>query len=80
MAYLIFKDFSRQSSKFKYFLSLCEPWSTPTTKLSYLSDNISRKQVSGKFSQTLKTDRSFEVGGPFIDDSHYRGYIHDSQV
>ena len=25
-AYLIFKDFSRKHSKFKYFSSLCEPW------------------------------------------------------
>ena len=25
-AYFIFKDFSRKSSKFKYFSSLCEPW------------------------------------------------------
>ena len=25
-AYLIFKDFSRKPSKFKYFSSLCAPW------------------------------------------------------
>ena len=27
-AYLIFKDFSRKPSKFKYFSSLCKPWKT----------------------------------------------------
>ena len=27
-AYLIFNDFIRKPSKFKYFSSLCEPWST----------------------------------------------------
>ena len=28
-AYLIFKDFSRKLSKFKYFSSLCQPWTHP---------------------------------------------------
>ena len=37
-AYLIFKDFSRKPSKFKYFSSLCEPCSL---KKSHICNTIS---------------------------------------
>ena len=41
-AYLIFKDFSRKPSKFKYFSSLCEPcngWNINWLKLIYQYKN-----------------------------------------
>ena len=34
---LIFKDFSRKPTKFKYFSSLCEPWVFPVYKGLILS-------------------------------------------